>query len=217
MKLQINTIHCRELHKHLHTGCITINKVRCDIRQTLLRMQMQTCPEQVRLLRQAEQELAALEEELAFLASSLFQIAGIYEAYEQAVQSLLQQLPSDTLFRPSDVKSASQQSFIKRTQSVRLPELPQSIWAVINRIRPLPERSFPLPRLYRLPEVPVQLQNVLMFRIVPPDTSRLARLPVSLFPIRFLALTDDTVPQPWLTDAVLYHLQAQNDFSQVEE
>ena len=41
--------------------------------------------------------------------------------------------------------------------------------------------------------------------------------PISIPPIGILALPGDAAPQPWLTNAVLHHLQTQTESSYAEE
>lgn len=93
MKVQIDTIQCRRLYERLRSGRAQLEQAQRDVQHARMHLRAQTCPAQKQALRQAEQAIAALEEELERAAFSLFQIAGTYEMYEQSVQSQLRQLP----------------------------------------------------------------------------------------------------------------------------
>lgn len=218
MKVQIDTIQCRGLYEQLRSGRSQLEQARRDVRHAQLHLQTQTCPAQIQALRQAEQAIAALEEELERTAFRLFQIAGTYEMYELSVQSQMRQLPTDTLFRSSGTPGSlyGQIHFAPRTWTV-IPQPPRPFQRVLDMILARRIPMCPMPRQYCLPEVPAQLQDILYVQVLPPDARRLAKLPAGLQPIRFLALPNDAAPQPWLTDAVLRRLQAQNEFSRTED
>ena len=175
MKVQIDTIQCRRLYERLRSGRAQLEHAQRDVQHARMHLRAQTCPAQKQALRQAEQAIAALEEELERAAFRLFQIAGTYEMYEQSVQSQLRQLPA------------------------------------------LPIPMDPIPRQYRLPEVPARIRDILDARVAEPRREWIERLPVPPLPLLLLALPGDAAPQSWLTDAVLRRAQTQNEFSRTED
>lgn len=222
MKVRIDTIQCRRLYERLRSGRSQLEQALRDVRHAQLHLRTQTCPAQIQALRQAERAIAVLEEELERTAFRLSQIAGTYEMYEQSVQSQLRQLPADTLFRPHGTTgglATAELLFATRAWIFRISEprpflrtsdVLDTIWAT-----PTPMR--PIPRQYRLPEVPARIQDILDARIMEPKAQWFRGLPVPLMPALLLALPGDAAPQPWLTDAVLRLLQAQNEFSRTED
>lgn len=219
MKVRIDTIQCRRLYERLRSGRSQLEQALRDVRHAQLHLRAQTCPAQIQALRQAEQAIAALEEELGRTAFRLSQIAGTYEMYEQSVQSQLRQLPADTLFRPYGTTGGlvtAELPFAPRQWIFRISE-PKSFSRVLDMIWALPIPMRPIPRQYRLPEVPARIRDILDARIMEPKAQWFRGLPVPLMPALLLALPGDAAPQPWLTDAVLRRLQAQNEFSRTED
>ena len=163
MKVQIDTIQCRRLYERLRSGRAQLEQAQRDVQHARMHLRAQTCPAQKQALRQAEQAIAALEEELERAAFRLFQIAGTYEMYEQSVQSQLRQLPADTLFHshgmPGDL-AVAELPFVRRTWIFRVlgPDPFPHVW---DMILALPIPMDPIPRQYRLPEVPARIRDIL--------------------------------------------------------
>ena len=219
MKVQIDTIQCRRLYERLRSGRAQLEQAQRDVQHARMHLRAQTCPAQKQALRQAEQAIAALEEELERAAFRLFQIAGTYEMYEQSVQSQLRQLPADTLFHshgmPGDL-AVAELPFVRRTWIFRVlgPDPFPHVW---DMILALPIPMDPIPRQYRLPEVPARIRDILDARVAEPRREWIERLPVPPLPLLLLALPGDAAPQSWLTDAVLRRLQTQKEFSRTED
>ena len=141
--------------------------------------------------------------------------------YEQSVQSQLRQLPADTLFHshgmPGDL-AVAELPFVRRTWIFRVlgPDPFPHVW---DMILALPIPMDPIPRQYRLPEVPARIRDILDARVAEPRREWIERLPVPPLPLPLLllALPGDAAPQSWLTDAVLRRLQTQNEFSRTED
>ena len=75
MKVQIDTIQCRRLYERLRSGRAQLEQAQRDVQHARMHLRAQTCPAQKQALRQAEQAIAALEEELERAAFRLFQIS----------------------------------------------------------------------------------------------------------------------------------------------
>ncbi len=219
MKVQIDTIQCRRLYERLRSGRAQLEQARRDVQHARMHLRAQTCPAQKQALRQAEQAIAALEEELERTAFRLFQIAGTYEMYEQSVQSQLRQLPADMLFHSHGTTGGligEVLPVLPRTWIV-IPQPPRFFPSVLDIILARRIPMCPMSRQYRLPEAPARIGDILDARVAEPRREWIKRLPVPPLPLLLLALPGDAAPQPWLTDAVLRRLQTQNEFSRTED
>ena len=72
MKVQIDTIQCRRLYERLRSGRAQLEQAQRDVQHARMHLRAQTCPAQKQALRQAEQAIAALEEELERARSVCF-------------------------------------------------------------------------------------------------------------------------------------------------
>ena len=72
-------------------------------------------------------------------------------------------------------------------------------------------------RYFRLPSVPIRIHEFQSNRMKRSEYQFIINDPISIPPIGILALPGDAAPQPWLTNAVLHHLQTQTESSYAEE
>lgn len=103
-------------------------------------------------------------------------------------------------------------SFFRGLKFYRSPRVPAFSHLALYELAWISPR-----RYFRLPSVPIRIHEFQSNRMKRSEYQFIINDPISIPPIGILALPGDAAPQPWLTNAVLHHLQTQTESSYAEE
>ena len=139
-----------------------------------------------------------------------------YEACEASVQSDIRQLPDANLFEQTLLQAPRPGHdpllFFRGLNFYRSPRVPAFSHLALYELAWISPR-----RYFRLPSVPIRIHEFQSNRMKRSEYQFIINDPISIPPIGILALPGDAAPQPWLTNAVLHHLQTQTESSYAEE
>ena len=196
MRFQIDTVQCRELLVQLTNGCAALEQAKKNARYVRLQLHTQTCDTQIDALNRTEQHLELLE--------------------AQSVQSDIRQLPDANLFEQTLLQAPrpchDPLLFFRGLNFYRSPRVPAFSHLALYELAWISPR-----RYFRLPSVPIRIHEFQSNRMKRSEYQFIINDPISIPPIGILALPGDAAPQPWLTNAVLHHLQTQTESSYAEE
>lgn len=216
MRVQIDTVQCRELLVQLTNGCAALEQAKKNARYVRLQLHTQTCDTQIDALNRTEQQLELLEAQLNRMVQRLSQLADKYEACEASVQSDIRQLPDANLFEQTLLQAPRPGHdpllFFRGLNFYRSPRVPAFSHLALYELAWISPR-----RYFRLPSVPIRIHEFQSNRMKRSEYQFIINDPISIPPIGILALPGDAAPQPWLTNAVLHHLQTQTESSYAEE
>lgn len=187
-----------------------------NARYVRLQLHTQTCDTQIDALNRTEQQLELLEAQLNRMVQRLSQLADKYEACEASVQSDIRQLPDANLFEQTLLQAPrpchDPLLFFRGLKFYRSPRVPAFSHLALYELAWISPR-----RYFRLPSVPIRIHEFQSNRMKRSEYQFIINDPISIPPIGILALPGDAAPQPWLTNAVLHHLQTQTESSYAEE